>query len=151
MATLITPATATITYNLIITGFADEVGDYGITHSTTIASITESYKRVIPVPSGAETEILGISGTTGKGIMQDVDTVIITNLDDTNFVRIRVSENGGDTVDFRLDAGQTMVWNNTDIEVNVTEAAFGAFVTADMISAQADTADVDVEFIVINT
>ena len=145
MATTITPSTLTVT----IAATLDFGGSktYNLAKTVTISNITEADKRIIPVPIASEVEIIGIqSAAIDRGAFTDFDCLILINQDDTNFVRLRISENGGDTADFRLDAGEVMFFWNAKIEVNTTEAAFGAFVTPDMISAQADTAEVDLEY-----
>jgi len=148
MATIITPTNASLTITLAL-DFGTK--DYGFTKTISYPAVTQADKRIMLLPLGAETEILGIAGAAGmdRGLFDDFDLMIITNQDDTNFVRIRVSENGGDTFDYKLLPGQPLILTSNQIEVNTTEAAFGAFVSADMISGQPDTAAVDIEYVII--
>lgn len=146
MATTIIPATLTVTVTAVCE-FADGK-TYNLSKISTVANIAQADTRIIPIPIAGEVEVIGISTAAAidRGVFTDFDCLILVNQDDTNFVRIRISENGGDTADFRLDPGETMIFWNANLEVNTTEAAFGAFVTPDMISAQADTASVDLEY-----
>ena len=125
--------------------------DYGFEKTITYNSVTQADKRIMELRLGGETEIIGISDITGmdRGIFDDFDLLIIANQDDTNFCRIRMSETGGDSWDYKLLAGQVMIITSNQIEVNTTEAAFSAFVGADMISGEPDTAPLDIEYAII--
>lgn len=148
MATIITPSNASLSVEFTL-DFGSK--DYGFKKVISYNSVTQADKRIMELPLGAETEIIGIAGAAGmdRGLFDDFDLLIIANQDDTNFARIRMSENGGDTFDYELLAGQVLLLHSNQIEVNTTEAAFGAFVTADMISGQPDTAAVDIEYTII--
>lgn len=148
MGTTITPTNASleITFSL---DFGTK--DYGFKKTIAYNAVTQADKRIMELPLGAETEIIGIAGAAGmgRGLFDDFDLLMIANQDDTNFARIRMSENGGDTIDYKLLPGQVMFITSNEIEVNTTEAAFGAFVNADMISGQPDTAALDIEYTII--
>jgi len=147
MATVITPSNGSLAVTFTL-DFGSK--DYGFTKTIAFNSITEADKRIMTLPLGSETEIIGISAAAiGRGIFSGFDLLILTNQDDTNFARIRVSENGGDTFDYKLLPKQLLILTSDQIEVNTTEAAFGAFVTADMVSGQPDTAAVDIEYIIV--
>ncbi len=148
MATLITPQTLTVVITATIP--YTEVEEFKVTNTFTISNVTEVDKRIMPVPLAGEVDIIGVStaGAIDKGQMTDFDFLIVTNKDDTNFVRLRFYETGGDTVDFRLEAGRSMIFWDKEFEVNTTQAVFGAFVNADTVAAQADTAAVDIEYLI---
>lgn len=148
MATLLTPKPLTVTITAMIP--FTEIEEYKVTATKTISNITEADKRIMPIPIAGEVDIIGIStaGAIDKGQMTDFDFLIVKNIDDTNFVRLRIYESGGDTADFRLDPGEFMIFWNKNIEVNTTQAAFAAFVNADTVSAQSDTAAVDIEYLI---
>ena len=145
MATTISPAagTLTVTFTLSLGGKA-----YDLTLTRAISAITRADKRIIRVPTATETEIIGVSGTVDRGVFDTFDILILINRDDTNYVRLRLSQNANDTFDHRLDAGECFIIFNPNIEVNTTEAAFAAFVTADRVSAQANAAAVDLEYLI---
>jgi hypothetical protein len=69
-----------------------------------------------------------------------------SNLDDTNYITIGVSKTGADTAFFKLEAGQSFIVNNDDLEVDAAGGASSAFVEADNISAKANGAAVNMEF-----
>lgn len=144
MATSITPATLTISINESVT-----IGnsDRGSTHTQTIASVAEYTNRIVNVGT-AETDIVGFAAANGQGayVRTDVAYMRFTNLDDTNYITIGVSKTGADTAFFKLEAGQTFIVNNDDLEVDASGGASGAFVEADNISAKANGAAVDIEF-----
>lgn len=149
MATTIVPAPAVITLGVTLTLGGKE---YDISFQRTITAVTRADRNIVPVITAAEQGIIQLfSGATaiGKGDFADYDGFFIMNRDDTNFVRIRWTDTGGDTVDMRLDPGEFMVFWNSKLEVNTTEAAFGAFVDFDNVFLQADTASVDIEYLAI--
>ena len=144
MATTITPAPLTIAITETITLGSDERGS---THTQTIADVTEYTNRIVNIGT-AETDIVGFASANGQGayIRTDVAYMRFTNLDDTNYVTIGVSKTGADTAFFKLEAGQTFIVNNDDLEVDASGGASSAFVEADAISAKANGSAVDMEF-----
>lgn len=144
MATTIVAADAVITTTGALT-LGGKTFDF--TFSKTLSSCTQAIKEIINVPT-SEVDIFGLSAAVvDKGTFLDFNFFGIMNRDDTNFARLRWLETGGDTVDFKLEAGDSMFLWNKNVEVNVTGAAFGAFVSLDTVAIQADTAAVDVEFV----
>lgn len=144
MATSIIPATLTISISESVTlGGSDR----GSTHTQTIASVTEYTNRIVNIGT-AETDIVGFGSANGQGsyVRTDVKYMRFSNLDDTNYVTFGISKTGADTVFFKLEAGQSLIVNNDDLEVDAAGGASGAFVEADSISAKANGAAVDLEF-----
>lgn len=128
MATSITPATLTLTLTGAITLDGE---DKGFSITNTIASIAQVRNVIVNVPFASEIGLLDRVGAAagGVGALTNFDVFIVQNMDDTNFCRIRVNENGGDTIDKKLLFGEWLVFFNEEFEVNTTEAAFGAFVS----------------------
>jgi len=145
MATTITPGTLTLSIDATLS-LAGE--DLDISYTLALAGVTNGDKRIITIPTSEVDVLQVVSAVVGKGTLEDYNFVIFINRDDTNFVRLRVREGGGDTADFRLDAGRAMIFYNSKMEVNTTAAAFGAFVDFDTFAMQANSADVDVEYLV---
>jgi|2_EtaG_2_1085320.scaffolds.fasta_scaffold23385_2 hypothetical protein len=147
MATTVTPADAVVTLGVTLT-LAGKTFD--VSYAKTLSSCTRADRNIVPVPTS---EIGLVQLTTpaaiGPGTFSDFNGFFVMNRDDTNFVRIRFSQNAGDTVDFKLEAGQFMILWNKKLEVNTTEAAFSAFVDFDTVYVQADTAAVDVEYLAV--
>lgn len=148
MATTITPSAGSLKVEFTL-NFGTK--DYGFTKTIAYNAVTNAMQDIMTLPLGSETEIVGIAGAAGmgRGLFDSFNLLILTNQDDTNFARIRMSQNGGDTFDYKLLPGQLMIITSDQIEVNTTEAAFGAFVAADMISGQPNTAAVDIEYTII--
>lgn len=147
MATTITPGDAVVTLGVTL----ELAGkSFDINFSKTVSSCTSALREVIEVPT-TEVDIFGLisAGTIDKGTFLDFDGFFIMNRDDTNFIRLRWLQTGGDTVDFKLEAGDFMILWNPSAEVNVTGGAFGAFVSLDTVAVQADTAAVDIEMLAI--
>ena len=146
MATTIVPDDAVVTLSVTLTLGGKT---FDISFSKTLSDATQALREVINVPT-SEVDLFGLTGAAiDKGSFIDFDGFFIMNRDDTNFVRLRWLETGGDTVDFKLEPGDFMILWNSDMEVNTTGAAFGAFVTLDTVAVQADTSAVDVEFLAI--
>ena len=147
MATTIVAADAivTLTVTLSLGGKT-----FDISYSKTLSSCTRADRNIVPIPFATEVEMIELfAAAIDKGTFTDFDGFFVMNRDNTNFVRIRWSQNGGDTVDMRLDPGEFMILWNSKLEVNTTEAAFGAFVDFDTVSIQADTAEVDIEYLAV--
>ncbi len=149
MATTITPATLTATISETISLNGQPVNS---TQTLTIPSITQIDKRIVTIPT-SEVAVIGFGSavSTGQFIAANVKYIRISNLDDTNFVRIRVKKSGADTFDIKLQAGKTFMLGNVSESVSATGASFSAFQTADTIDAQADTAAVQIEYFVATT
>ncbi len=146
MATVVVASDAIITQSVVLS-LAGE--DFNLTATRTISLVTAADRRIIPVPTSEVDVVTLTSAAVGKGQFESFDFFMIVNRDDTNFVRLRVRQVAGDTVDFRLDPGEWMCFWNDRIEVNTTAAAFGAFVGWDTIAVQADTASVDLEYLAV--
>jgi len=147
MATTVTPADAVVTLGVTLT-LAGKTFD--VSYAKTLSSCTRADRNIVPVPTSEIGLVqLTTAAAIGPGTFSDFDGFFVMNRDDTNFVRIRFSQNAGDTVDFKLEAGQFMILWNKKLEVNTTEAAFSAFVDFDTVYVQADTAVVDVEYLAV--
>tara|TARA_R110000824_G_scaffold38477_1_gene117470 strand:- start:1009 stop:1458 length:450 start_codon:yes stop_codon:yes gene_type:complete len=149
MATSLTPATLTITHTeSILLGGSDR----GSTHTQTVASVAEYTNRIVNIGT-AETDIVGFGAANGQGtyVRTDVKYMRFSNLDDTNYITIGVSKTGADTAYFKLEAGQTFIVNNDELEIDASGGASSAFVEADNISAKANGAGVDIEFAIALT
>jgi len=127
--------------------------NFNTSNKLTITNIDQADKRIFSIPFASEVEIVNFSTGVGAGtfIGANVKYFQITNKDSANFVRIRVAKTTGQTFDIKLEAGKNFILGNNKESVSETEAAFAAFVNIDSISAQADTADVDIEYFIAST
>ena len=116
----------------------------------TRASIGQVDKRIVNIPTASEVTVVafGTAVAAGTVIRANVKYIRITNKDATNYVRIRVKKTGAETFDVKVDAGQSFILSNASESVSATAGAFSAFVDADSINAQANTAAVDIELFV---
>jgi len=150
MATTISNATLTVTISEDITLNSTQQGG---TVTQTISNINEVDRRIFTAPT-SEVDIIGFDGSAnsmGTYLNTAVKYIRITNLDDSNFVTLGVSDTGSDTFFVKLEAGQSFFMGNDDLEIHATGGASSAFSQADNISAKADTASVDLEIFVAST
>ena len=153
MASTITSATlkVTITEEVLLNG-----RDQGSINEFSIGSVNEIYKRIVTVPT-SEIEIIKMDTAAGAGqfIEGDVRYIRITNKDDTNNVFLTFKNEDNDEFSVLLDYGQSFIYNsNLDGGVvNTFDANAGAANINNLgdlvnITAQADTAAVDLELFV---
>ena len=147
MASTVTAATLTVTVQESITLNNLERGSKNV---LTVANINEVDNRVMSIPSASEVTVvsLGTAVAGGQYIRSDVKYVRITNLDATNFVRVRVADTGGVTADFKIEAGKSFMLGNGNLSAHATEGAFSSFADIDSIKARADSLPVDVEIFI---
>ena len=117
-----------------------------------IGGINEASRRVFSVPTH-ETEILALSSSAGAGtyVTADMQYIRISNLDDTNFVRITFSSGSLNRYDMKLPAKRTTIFTAASISGSAAGSGFNSFVDFDSMKATADTAAVDVELFVATT
>ena len=147
MASTVTASTATVTISEALTlGGIDRSG----VHTRTITSVAEADRRVMTVSSSGEMDLIELDSNNGQGkfVRSSIRYIRITNLDDTNFIRVRFKKSGAETADVKVDAGATFMLSTGSMDADTAAGAFSAFVDINEISAQADTADVDVEYVV---
>ena len=115
----------------------------------TVANIKPFDPRIMTIPTSEVTVVaFGAAVAAGTFVAANVKYIRITNKDDTNFVRVRVTKSSGQTFDVKLEPGKSFIMGNTKESANTGGGAFSAFVDADNISAQADTASCDIEYFV---
>lgn len=117
-----------------------------------IPNINEFDKRIMSVPI-SEVIVIGFGSTVGAGtfIRGDMKYLQITNLDSVNYARITVKKNGADTFGVKLDPGKMFIMGNTKEAVSATGATLVTYQDADSINCQADSAAVDIEYVVAST
>lgn len=146
MASTVTAATATITIseNLTLNGVT-----YGNSTSKTFASQGEVIQRIMSIAT-TFTDIFHTSTADGRGTIVAADWCYfrITNLDDTNFLTLRLYD-GTDSQFFKLEAGESFFLMSPDIDVDASGTSFNNFADITQIAADADTAACDVEVVMI--
>jgi len=146
MATLVDDATLTVTVNEDVKLNGQQVGSKIV---QTISGINEASRRIFSVPT-YETEILALSSSAGAGtyVTANMQYIRITNLDDTNFVRLTFSSGSLNRYDMKLPAKRTAIFTSPSISGSDAGDSFGSFVDFDSMKASANTAAVDVELFV---
>ena len=147
MATTLTAATLTVT---VTESISLNGKDQGATNSFTVASINEVYKHIVSATTTATTFIkFGTAASAGTLIRADVSYLRITNLDDTNFVTVGLSDDSSDTAYLKLEKGQSVIIGGTDegpqVDIHASAGAFAAWASVDSLILDADTASCDVE------
>ena len=133
--------TATTTATVTIDGT-----DYALASNESITlTDDEAVKQVVKVPT-SETTIANL-GSVGPASLEGLSYLLVVNRDATNFIRLRLSDTGGHTVDVKVGPSQCFVFKNRDLNVSTTEGAFASFSQIDNIKAQADTAECSVELL----
>ena len=146
MATTIIPANCTITitesYNL--NGVS-----YGNTTNKTYTSQGEVIQRVMSI-GVAFTEIFNATTIDGRGqvVVNDWAYFSITNLDDTNFLTLRLYDST-DSKFFKIEAGESFFLMSPEIDIDASGTTFNAFSDVNEIGAIADTAACDVEVLMV--
>lgn len=136
--------TVTITEQLTSNG---QVVNYS--NQVVLANIKPFDPRIMTIPTSEVTVVeFAAAVAAGTFIAANVKYVRITNKDDTNFLRVRVTKISGQTFDVQVDPGKSFLMGNVKESANTNGGAFSAFVDADNISAQADTAPIDIEYFV---
>ena len=147
MASTITAATLTVTHSESITLNGQ---DQGSTNTFTIASIKDISKRLVTIAADDDATVLVFKSTTaiadGALDKELVKYIRITNLDDTNSVKISLQLDSGEdnsaadlSVTHLLEAGRSFVMGTPDEAVH-----------ADDDSATIVTALTDLETIIID-
>ena len=156
MATTIDNAKLTVRVTEDITLNGRKLGN---SNKHEISGINEVSERILTVPT-SEITILSASSAVGAGtyVQSNVKYVRLTNLDDSNFVRLTFvsgtnSATGiqSNTADFKLEAARSMIFTNTSFSGSANDATFGSCSDFSNLKGTADTAAVDVEIFVATT
>ena len=149
MASTVTAAdlTVTITESYTLNGVS-----YGNTTNKTFTSNGQVDQRIMNVSITTERTLFnfGSVDSAGTGVAADYVYFRVTNLDDTNFVSLRLY-NGDDSFWIKLAAGESLLLMNNEIDAIADSSTFGAFEDITSVSAKADTAACDVEFIAVTS
>ena len=151
MASTVSAATMTvkITEDIVLNGV-----NQGGTNTLSIGSINEVHKFIKTVDTGGFRTLVLFDNTVAAGTLDAdlVKYVRVTNLDDTNYIDIRVKAT--DSFTYRLTAGASLVLGGgTDsaLEGVASGDAPASGVDIAEIKGQANTASVDVEVFCAST
>ena len=121
--------TVTLTESVTLNGV-----DQGATTSLTVASVVETFKRIVACPTGVDTTVATFKSTsaTADGALdvEDVRYVRITNLDSTNSINLNFQLDAGEddsaadeSASFQLLAGQSFIMGDADDCMSVDDDA----------------------------
>tara|TARA_R100000278_G_scaffold117125_1_gene96897 strand:+ start:258 stop:716 length:459 start_codon:yes stop_codon:yes gene_type:complete len=152
MASTISAATLTVTHTeaLTLNGV-----DRGVTNTLTIASVNEVDHRIVTVDTSADRTLVSLASTVGAGafVNSSVKYIRVTNKDDTNYVTLGLECGSDDSAYIKLEAGQTFVIYNDNVQFAAANVAHGSVVfdALESITAKANTGNVDLELFVAST
>lgn len=149
MATTLTDATLTITVNEDVKLNGQQVGSKIV---QTIGGINEVSKRIMTIPT-TETAVLtlGAAASAGGYVTANIQYIRVSNLDDTNFVRLSFLSGSGaasNRYDMKLPAKRTALFSAAGVSGSNVGSSFNAFSNFDTMNATSDTAVVDIELFV---
>jgi len=155
MATTINNVDLTVTVSEDVKLNGHQVGSKTV---QIITGINEASRRIFSVPT-YETEILALSSSAGAGTYETsaVQYVRVSNLDDTNFVRLIFTSASVDApttsnrYDVKLPAKRTAIFTSPSISGSAGGNSFNAFVDFQSMKAMADSSSVDIELFVAST
>ena len=148
MASTITPSSLVVTISE-----AYELNDapYGNTITKQYVTQGKVDQRVLTIPAGegVMTAIVGYSTADAQGqfIAADYSYFRITNLDDTNYITLQITS--GDTYWIKVKPGDSFLLMDNEMDAIASSTVFGAFADITAISADADTASVDIEYLAV--
>ena len=147
MASTVTASdlTVTITESYTLNGVS-----YGNTTNKVFTSKGQIDQRIMNVATSSTTLFMfDTADSAGTAVAANYVYFRITNLDDTNFVTLRLF-NGADSFWFKIAAGESLLLMNNEMDA-VTGSTFGALADITHIYGQSNTAACDVEFMVVTT
>ena len=147
MASTVTAAdlTVTITESYTLNGV-----NYGNSINKIFTSKGQVDQRIMSVATSSTTLFMfDTADSAGTAVAADYVYFRITNLDDTNFVTLRLF-NGADSFWLKIAAGESLLLMNNEMDA-VTGSTFGALADISHIYGQSNTAACDVEFMCVTT
>lgn len=145
MASTITNATLSVTITEAVTLNGKS---YGSINNLSIPNVNEVDGRIMTIPT-SEVGVVTFGAAAGAGtfVRSNVKYLRITNKDDTNFISLHITS-ATDDAWFKIEAGQSRIITNGDLE---TASSFSAWAAVTAITAIADTAAVDIEYFIALT
>ena len=145
MASTVTAADLTVT---ITESYTLNSVVYGNTVNKIFSSKGQVDQRIMSVATTEKTLFnFGSADSAGTGVTTDYAYFRVTNLDDTNFISLRLY-NGDDSFWIKLAAGESFLLMNNEIDAIADSSTFGSFEDITSILGKADTEACDVEFMV---
>tara|TARA_R110000787_G_scaffold285991_1_gene403001 strand:- start:347 stop:793 length:447 start_codon:yes stop_codon:yes gene_type:complete len=146
MATTIIPTDLKVT---IIESYTVNGVEYGNSTSKTFSENGEVLKRVMNIDTTI-TEVInfGTRDEAGQAVTDDYSYFRISNLDDTNFIRLEVNTLTR-TYNIKLNAGDSYLLMSNEMDADTTRFTFTSLTDINIIRAISDTATCDIEVITV--
>tara|TARA_R110000751_G_C13709175_1_gene474236 strand:- start:574 stop:1020 length:447 start_codon:yes stop_codon:yes gene_type:complete len=146
MATTIIPTDLKVT---IIESYTVNGVEYGNSTSKTFSENGEVLKRVMNIDT-TMTEVInfGTRDEAGQAVTDDYSYFRISNLDDTNFIRLEVNTLTR-TYNIKLNAGDSYLLMSNEMDADTTRFTFTSLTDINIIRAISDTATCDIEVITV--
>lgn len=138
--------TLTITEAVTLNGTS-----HGATNTQTITGVTDVLHRIVDVPTSGYIDLVNFaSAASGVAIADSTAKHIrITNLDATNFVTLRVREDGVQEYFVKIEAKDSFILGNSVADANdAGNGATASLTNVDEIEALANTASCEVEIFI---
>ena len=151
MATTVTAEnlTVTITESYTLNGVS-----YGNTMNKTYTDNGEVYQRIMTIAEDSGrttwTNIINFGAADAAGIadITNYKYFRIKNLDDTNFLELRVTGTA-DSFFVKIKAGETFLLMDNEIDAVASSTTIGTLTDITQIAANADTDAIDIEFVCV--
>ena len=151
MATTVTAEnlTVTITESYTLNGVS-----YGNTMNKTYTDNGEVYQRIMTIAADSErgswTNIINFGAADAAGIadITNYKYFRIKNLDDTNFLELRVTGTA-DSFFVKIKAGETFLLMDNEIDAVASSTTIGTLTDITQIAANANTDAIDIEFVCV--
>ena len=139
------------------------------TNRKVISGVNQINRRLDTITtsfSGTGIEIIRFTNSeedqvAGSFVRDAVKYIRITNLDNTNYCTIYLIKTDEESTLFKLDAGKSLVFSNAEFNASqdgdyvaesyVDETYYSSFTTLDVIKAKANTANVQLEYLVASS
>ena len=127
---------------------------YGNTMNKTYTDNGEVYQRIMTIAADSErgswTNIINFGAADAAGIadITNYKYFRIKNLDDTNFLELRVTGTA-DSFFVKIKAGESFLLMDNEIDAVASSTTIGTLTDITQIGANANTAAIDIEFVVV--
>lgn len=141
--------TVTVTESYTLNGVS-----YGNTVNKTFTSNGEVYQRVMRIAAGVRGDVwtdiinFGAVDDAGQADITNYKYFRVTNLDDTNYLELRVTGTA-DSFFVKVKAGESFLLMDNEIDAVASGTAIGTLTDITQIGANANTAAIDIEFVVV--
>ena len=129
--------------------------DRGSTNTLTVGSINEVDNRIVTIPSGSQTTLFNLSNNPSAGTFtsSSLKYARITNKDDSNHVRLRVSSSLN-AMDFKIEAGKSFLLSNSSVTGSTDGLDLNStfdYGEIKSLKAEPSGSDIDVELFLAST